>query len=76
MAQTMTDGIINRYEEDRLRTSRDHIALQEQHAHPGSLAELDRAGADRVLLEAGQAATSVHDGDGHLQNITLCMRQA
>ena len=34
------------------------------------------AGADRVILEARLAAISVRDGDGHLRDLTLSIRQA
>ena len=76
VAQAMTDGIITRDEEERLRAFRDHLALENRAADPGSLAELDRAGANRVMLEARLAAVSVQDGDSHLQNLTLSIRQA
>ena len=40
------------------------------------MSELDRAGADRVVMEARLAAISVRDGDGHLQDLALSIRQA
>ena len=40
------------------------------------MSELDRAGADRVVMEARLAAISVQDGDGHLQDLALSIRQA
>ena len=76
MAQAMTDRIISRDEEGRLRTFRDRLALESSEADPSSLADLDRAGADRTMLEARLAAISVQDGDGHLQNLTISIRQA
>ena len=45
-------------------------------AGQGALAELDQAGADRVVMEARLAAISVQDGDGHLQDLALSIRQA
>ena len=39
------------------------------------MSELDRAGADRVVMEARLAAISVQDGDGHLQDLALSIRQ-
>ena len=72
----MTDGIISRDEDERLRAFRDRLALENSTADPGSVAELDRASADRVMLEARVAAISVQDGDGHLRDPTLSIRQA
>ena len=53
VASAMADGIITRDEEERLRAFRDRLALESSAANQGSLAELDRAGADRVMLEPG-----------------------
>jgi hypothetical protein len=75
VTQAMTDGIISRDEEERLRAFRDRLALENSTADPGSVAELDRASADRVMLEARLAAISVRDGDGHLRDPTLSIRQ-
>ena len=72
----MTDGMITRDEEERLRAFRDRLALENSAADPGVLAELDRAGADRVVLEARLAAISFQDGDGRLQDLTISIRQA
>ena len=76
VAQAMRDGIIARDEEERLRAFRDRLALENSAADQGALARLDQAGADRVMLEARLAAISVQDGDGHLQDLTLTIRQA
>ena len=76
VAQAMADGIITRDEEERLRAFRDRLALENSAADQGALAELDRAGADRVVMEARLAAISVRDGDGHLQDLALSIRQA
>ena len=40
------------------------------------MSELDRAGADRVVMEARLAAISVQDGDSHLRDLALSIRQA
>ena len=72
----MADGIITREEEERLRAFRDRLALENSAADPGSLAELARAGIDRVMLEARLAAISVQDGDGDLRDLTPSIRQA
>ena len=64
----MADGIITRDEEERLRASGT--------ASPWRTAARTRArwpnwtGPDRVMLEARLAATSVHDGDGCLRDLT------
>ena len=77
MAQAMAEGIITRDEEERLRAFRDRLALENSAVDQGALAELDRrAGADRVVMEARLAAISVRDGDGHLQDLALSIRQA
>ena len=73
----MAEGIITRDEEERLRAFRDRLALENSAVDQGALAELDRrAGADRVVMEARLAAISVRDGDGHLQDLALSIRQA
>ena len=76
VAQAMADGILTRGEEERLRAFRDRLALENSAADQGALADLDRAGADRVVMEARLAAISVRDGDGHLQDLALSIRQA
>ena len=76
VAQAMADGIITRDEEERLRAFRDRLALENSAADQGALARLDQAGADRVMLEARLAAISVQDGDAHLQDLALSIRQA
>ena len=76
VAQAMADGILTRDEEERLRALRDRLALENSAADQGALPELDRAGADRVMLEARLAAISVQDGDSHLQDLTLSIKQA
>ena len=75
VAQAMSDGIITRDEEKRLRAFRDRLALENSAADPNSLAELDRAGADRGMMEARLAAISVQDGDGYLHDLALTIRQ-
>ena len=76
VAQAMADGIITRDDEQRLRAFRDRLALKNSAADQGALAELDRAGTDRVVMEVRLAAISVQNGDGHLRDLTLSIRQA
>ena len=57
VAQAMSDGIITRDEEERLRAFRDRLALENSAADQGALAKLGRAGADRVVMEDRLAAT-------------------
>ena len=52
VAHAMSDGILTRDEEERLRAFRDRLALESGAADQGLLAELDRAGADQVMLKA------------------------
>ena len=76
VAHAMSDGILTRDEEERLRAFRDRLALETSAADQGALDELDRAGADRVVMEARLAAISVRDGDGYFQDLALSIRQA
>ena len=69
VTQAMTDGILTRQEEERLRTFRDRLALRDSAADSKTLATLDRASSDRIMMEARLAAISVHDGDQHLQDL-------
>ena len=48
VAQAMSDGIITRDEDERLRTFRDRLALENSTADPNSLAELDWTGPGRT----------------------------
>ena len=75
VAQAMSDGILTRQEE-RLRTFRDNLALENASADSKTLATLDRASSDRLIMEARLAAISVHDGDQHLQDLSVAIRQA
>ena len=66
----MSNGILTRQEEERLRTFRDNLALENSSADSKTLATLDRASSDRLIMEARLAAISVHDGDQHLQDLS------
>ena len=72
----MSDGIISRQEEERLRAFRDNLALEDQTADPKDLGALDRASTNRIMMEARLAAISPRDGDQHLQDLSLAIRQA
>ena len=72
----MSDGILTRQEEERVRTFRDNLALDEGAADSKTLATLDRASSDRIMMEARLAAISVHDGEQHLQELMDAIRQA
>ena len=76
MAQAMSDGILTRQEEERLRTFRDNLALENNSPDSKTLATLDRASSDRLIMEARLAAISVHDGDDHLQDLDEAMLEA
>ena len=76
VAQAMSDGILTRQEEERLRTFRDNLALEDTNADPKDLATLDQASSDRIMMEARLAAISVQDGNQHLQDLALAIRQA
>ena len=55
-AQAMSDGILTRQEEERLRTFRDNLALEDSAADSKTLATLDRASSNRLIMEARLAA--------------------
>ena len=76
VTQAMSDGILTRQEEERLRTFRDNLAVEDSSADSKTLATLDRASSDRLIMEARLAAISVHDGDQHLQDLSAAIRQA
>ena len=76
LAQAMSDGILTRQEEERLRTFRDNLALEDSTADSKTLATLDQASSDRLMMEARLAAISVYDGDQHLQDLSAAIRQA
>ena len=76
VAQAMSDGILTRQEEERLRTFRDNLALENIAGDSKTLATLDRASSDRLTMEAKLSAISVHDGDQHLQELMEAIRQA
>ena len=76
VTQAMSDGILTRQEEERLRAFRDNLALEDSAADPKSLATLDRASSDRLIMEARLAAISVQDGNQHLQELMDAIRQA
>ena len=76
IAQALTDGIMIRDEENRLRAFRDHLALEDNAASQDAIWDLERASGERLILEDRLAATSVHDGDEHLQDLDEAMLEA
>ena len=76
VTQAMSDGILTRQEEEQLRTFRDRLALEDSAGDSKTLATLDRASSDLIMMEARLAAISVHDGDQHLQELMDAIRQA
>ena len=62
----MSDGILTRQKEERLRTFRDSLALEESTGDSKTLATLDQASSDRIMMEARLAAISTNAGDQHL----------
>ena len=63
VAHAMSDGILTRDEEERLRTFRDRLALENSPADQGALAELDRGGPGR---DGGQAGSHLRPGQGRI----------
>ena len=75
VAQAMSDGILTRQEEERLRIFRDSLALEDNAGDSKTLAALDQASSDRLIMEASLAAISTNAGDQHLQDLSLAIRQ-
>ena len=76
ISQALTDGIMIRDEENRLRAFRDHLALEDNAAGQDAIWDLERASGERLILEARLAAISVHDWDDHLQDLDEAMLEA
>ena len=76
VANAMSDGIISREEEERLRAFRDHLTLEDNAADADAIWDLDQASGQRLMLEARLATTSVQDGDGHLRDLEDAMQKA
>ena len=74
--KAMSDDILTREEEERLRTFRDSLALENSAADPHAIKTLNQASSDRIMTEARQAAISVDDGDQHLQELVDAIGQA
>ena len=76
VAEAMTDGILTRQEEERLRDFRHSLALEDSAADSKTMDTLDSASSDRIMMEARLAAISVHDGDAYLRDLADAIRQA
>ena len=76
VANAMSDGIISREEEERLRAFRDHLTLEDNAADADAIWDLDQASGQRLMLEARLAAISVQDGDGHLRDLQDALQEA
>ena len=76
VAHAMSDGILTRDEEERLRAFRDRLALEDNAAGQDAIWDLERASGERLILEARLAAISVHDWDDHLQDLDEAMLEA
>jgi hypothetical protein len=76
VTQAMSDGILTRDEEERLRAFRDHLALEDGAADQDAIWDLEQASGHRLMMEARLAAISVHDGDDHLRDLDEAMLEA
>ena len=76
VAHAMSDGIISREEEERLRAFRDHLTLEDNAADADAIWDLDQASGQRLMLEARLAAISVQDGNGHLRDLEDALQEA
>ena len=56
VTHAMSDGILTRHEEERLRTFRDNLAREDSSADSKTLATLDRASSGRIMMETRLAA--------------------
>ena len=72
----MADGIMTQAEESKLREFRDRLALDSSSADPDSAAQLERASADRLMLDARLAALAVDDPDTHLNDLSQSLRDS
>lgn len=72
---SLSDGILTREEEDRLRDFRDRLALDDA---PDSavLAQLDRAARDRLMLSARMAALAVGDAEARLNDLAAAFAES
>ena len=66
IAQALTDGIMTRDEEERLRAFRDHPAFRDNAADQDAIWDLEQASGERLMLEARMAAISFHDRHDHI----------
>ena len=76
VAHAMSDGIISREEEERLRAFRDHLTLEDNAADADAIWDLDQASGQRLMLEARLAAIAVQDRDGHLRDLEDALQEA
>ena len=72
----MADGILTQAEETLLREFRDRLALAEAGADRKAAEQLERAAADRLMLDARLAAIAVEGADAHLRDLTDALRQS
>ena len=52
VTQALTDGIMTRDEENQIRASRDHLALEESVADQETTWDLDQASGERLTMQA------------------------
>ena len=70
--ESLSDGILSRQEESRLREFRDRLAIDESRNDGAEV--LDVAARDRVMLDARLAALAVNDAQAHLDAIAVSIR--
>ena len=76
VTHSMADGILTQQEETLLRQFRDRIALDSESIDRKAAAELERASADRLMLDARLAAIATEDPGAHLHELTDSLRQS
>ncbi len=73
----LADGILTQEEEARLRDFRDQFALEaENAAGQATVAQLERAVHDRLMLDARLAALATTDGDNHLGELAATLGES
>ena len=72
---TISDGVLTREEEDRLRGFRDRMAVMNGPDAADASAALQRGAEDRLLLAARIAALSTEAGNSQLNHISEGLRQ-
>ena len=72
----MADGILTREEETRLRDFREQLAIENSAETTEGATTLERASADRLMLDARLAALATEPGGSHLQGLHNALNES